>query len=71
MRKVKMNNKNLVEYLVGKLVVLILESLFSVGLVLGFFYVLGLVMEVIECHFWLMIPLTLYVIYLMLKMVSE
>lgn len=37
------------------------------GLVLGFFYILGLIMEVIECHFWLMIPLTFYVIYLILK----
>ena len=55
--------KELVKNLIGGIV--------GTALVLGFFYVLGLIMQVIECHFWLMIPLTFYVIYLMLKMASE
>ena len=55
--------KELVKNLIGGII--------GTALVLGFFYVLGLIMQVIECHFWLMIPLTIYVIYLMLKMASE
>lgn len=51
--------KEFVKNLIGGIV--------GTGLVLGFFYILGLIMEVIECHFWLMIPLTIYVIYLILK----
>lgn len=59
--------KRLVKELVKKLI----GGIIGTALVLGFFYVLGLIMQVIECHFWLMIPLTIYVIYLMLKMASE
>lgn len=55
--------KELVKNLIGGII--------GTALVLGFFYVLGLIMQVIECHFWLMIPLGIYVIYLMLKMASE
>lgn len=57
--------------LVKELVKNLIEGIIGTALVLGFFYVLGLIMQVIECHFWLMIPLTIYVIYLMLKMASE
>lgn len=57
--------------LVKELVKNLIGGIVGTALVLGFFYVLGLIMQVIECHFWLMIPLTFYVIYLMLKMASE
>lgn len=54
--------KMLLEILVN-----LIGGIIGVGLVLGFFYLLGLVVEVLECHFWLMIPLTIYVFYLILK----
>ena len=54
--------KMLLEILVN-----LIGGIIGVGLVLGFFYLLGLVIEVLECHFWLMIPLTVYVFYLILK----
>lgn len=57
--------------LVKELIKNLIGGIIGTALVLGFFYVLGLIMQVIECHFWLMIPLTIYVIYLMLKMASE
>lgn len=57
--------------LVKELVKNLIGGIVGTALILGFFYILGLIMQVIECHFWLMIPLTIYVIYLMLKMASE
>ena len=54
--------KMLLEILVN-----LIGGIIGVGLVLGFFYLLGLVVEVLECHFWLIIPLTIYVFYLILK----
>ena len=54
--------KMLLEILVN-----LIGGIIGVGLVLGFFYLLGLVIEVLEYHFWLMIPLTIYVFYLILK----
>ena len=55
------------EMLIGRIVLNSLGGLLGVGLVLGFFWVLGLIEQVIENNFWLMIPLTIYVIYLILK----
>lgn len=54
--------KMLLEILVN-----LIGGIIGVGLVLGFFYLLGLVVGVLECHLWLMIPLTIYVFYLILK----
>lgn len=54
--------KMLLEILVN-----LIGGIIGVGLVLGFFYLLGLVVKVLECHLWLMIPLTIYVFYLILK----
>ena len=62
-----MKRINKIEMLIGRIVLNILGGLLGVGLVLGFFWVLGLIEQVIENNFWLMIPLTIYVIYLMLK----
>lgn len=71
MRKVKMNNKNLVEYLVGKLVVLLLESLFGVGLVLGFFWCIGMLEQFMLTHTWAFVGMGILAIASVFKMVSE
>ena len=62
-----MKRINKIEMLIGRIVLNILWGLLGAGLVLGFFWVLGLIEQVIENNFWLMIPLTIYVIYLILK----
>lgn len=62
-----MKRINKIEMLIGRIVLNILGGLLGAGLVLGFFWVLGLIEQVIENNFWLMIPLTIYVIYLILK----
>ena len=71
MRKVKMNNKNLVEYLVGKLVVLLLESLFGVGLVFGFFWLIGMLEQFMLTHTWAFVSMGIIAIGCIFKMVSE
>ena len=62
-----MKRINKIEMLIGRIVLNILGGLLGASLVLGFFWVLGLIEQVIENNFWLMIPLTIYVIYLILK----
>ena len=62
-----MKRINKIEMLIGRIVLNILGGLLGAGLVLGFFWVLGLIEQVIKNNFWLMIPLTTYVIYLILK----
>ena len=62
-----MKRINKIEMLIGRIVLNILGGLLGAGLVLGFFLVLGLIEQIIENNFWLMIPLTFYVIYLILK----
>lgn len=62
-----MKRINKIEMLIGRIVLNILGGLLGVGLVLGFFWMLGLIEQIIENNFWLMIPLTIYVIYLILK----
>ena len=62
-----MKRINKIEMLIGRIVLNILGGLLGAGLVLGFFWVLGLIEQIIENNFWLMIPLTIYVIYLILK----
>lgn len=62
-----MKRINKIEMLIGRIVLNVLGGLLGIGLVLGFFWVLGLIEQIIENNFWLMIPLTIYVIYLILK----
>ena len=45
----------------------ILRCLFGICLIIGFFFVLGFIEQIIEKHFWLIIPLTGYLIILILK----
>ena len=44
----KLSNRNKIEMLIGKAVRLLLESLIGVGLILGFFWVLGLLLNWVE-----------------------
>lgn len=62
-----MKRINKIEMLIGRIVLNILGGLLGAGLVLGFFWMLGLIEQIIENNFWLMIPLIIYVIYLILK----
>lgn len=71
MRKARLTNKEKFEILIGKGVINIILGLIGTGLILGFFWLLGLVTTIIENNFWLMIPLGLFTFGLMLKMVSE
>lgn len=47
-RKIKVTNKNLIEMLVGKIVILLVESVIACGSVLGFFWLLGLLVGWVE-----------------------
>lgn len=71
MRKVKMNKKNIVEYLIGKLVVFILECAIGTGLILGFFWCVGMLEQFMETHTWAFIIIAIVAIVSVFKMVSE
>ena len=71
MRKVKMNNKNLVEYLVGKLVVFILEVAIGIGLILGFFWCIGMLEQFMETHIWAFVLMGIVAIVSIFKMVAD
>ena len=71
MRKVKMSNKNLVEYLVGKLIVFILEVAIGIGLILGFFWCVGMLEQFIETNTWAFIIMIIIAIASIFKMASE
>ena len=55
------------EMLIGRVVLNILGGVVMAGLIIGIFALLGLLVQVIETHFWLMIPLVLIVIYLIFQ----
>lgn len=71
MKKVKMNKKNIVEYLIGKLVVFILECAISTGLILGFFWCVGMLEQFMETHTWAFVIMAIVAIASVFKMVSE
>ena len=71
MRKVKMNNKNLVEYLIGKLVVFILEVAIGTSLILGFFWCVGMLEQFMETNTWAFIIMIIIAIASIFKMASE
>ena len=52
------------EMLIGRVVLNILGGILMAGIIIGMFALLGLLVQVIETHFWLMIPLVVIVIYL-------
>ena len=71
MKKVKMNNKNIMEYLIGKLVVFILECAIGIGLILGFFWCVGMLEQFIETYTWAFIIMAIVAIVSIFKMASE
>ena len=71
MRKVKMNKKNIVEYLIGKLVVFILECAIGTGLILGFFWCIGMLEQLMETHTWAFVIMAIVAIVSIFKMASE
>lgn len=71
MRKVKMNKKNIVEYLIGKLVVFILECAIGTGLILGFFWCIGMLEQFTETHTWTFVIMAIVAIVSIFKMASE
>lgn len=71
MKKVKMNNKNIIEYLIGKLVVFILECAIGTGLILGFFWCIGMLEQFMEAHIWAFVIMAIVTIASVFKMVRE
>lgn len=71
MKKVKMNNKNIMEYLIGKLVVFILECAIGIGLIFGFFWCIGMLEHFMETHIWTLIVMAIVAIASIFKMASE
>jgi len=71
MRKVKMNKKNIVEYLIGKLIVFILECAIGTGLILGFFWCVGMLEQFMETHIWTLIVMVIVAIASIFKMVAN
>ena len=71
MRKVKMNKKNIVEYLIGKLVVFILECTIGTGLFLGFFWCIGMLEQLMETHTWAFVIMAIVAIVSIFKMVAN
>lgn len=55
------------EMLIGRVVLNILGGILMAGIIIGVFALLGLLVQVIETHFWLMIPLVVIVIYLIFQ----
>ena len=71
MRKVKMNKKNIVEYLIGKLVVFILECAIGTGLIFGFFWCIGMLEQIMETHTWTFVIMAIVAIVSIFKMVAN
>lgn len=69
MREAKMNKKNIVEYLIGKLVVFVLECTIGTGLILGFFWCIGMLEQFIETHTWALIVMVIVAITSIFRMV--
>lgn len=71
MKKVKMSKKNIVEYLIGKLVVFILECVIGTGLILGFFWCIGMLEQIMETHTWTFVIMAIVAITSIFKMVAD
>ena len=71
MKKVKMSKKNMVEYLIGKLVVFILECAIGTGLILEFFWCIGMLEQFMETHTWAFVIMAIVAIVSIFKMASE
>ena len=71
MRKVKMNKKNIVEYLIGKLVIFILVCAIGTGLILEFFWCIGMLEQFMETHTWAFVIMAIVAIVSIFKMVAN
>lgn len=71
MRKVRMNKKNIVEYLIGKLIVFILECAIGIGLILGFFWCIGMLGQFMETRAWAFVIMAIVAIVSIFKMVAN
>ena len=71
MKKVKMNKKNIVEYLIGKLVVFILECAIGTGLIFGFFWCIGMLEQFMETHTWASVIMAIVAIAGIFKIANE
>lgn len=71
MKKVKMSKKNIVEYLIGKLVVFILECVIGTGLILGFFWCIGMLEQFMETHTWTFVIMAIVAMVSVFKMVAN
>lgn len=49
----------------------LIGGIIGTGLVLLFFYILGVIEQFIEAHYWLMIPLGIIVFIMILKEISN
>ena len=63
----KLSKRTKVELFVGKVVVLLIQSLLATGLFLGGVYVVGLIHMLLVENMWLLIPLAIYVLHLISK----
>lgn len=66
-----MNDKNLVEYLIGKLVLLIIEGMIGAGLVLGFFWIVSVIVGYAETHIWAFVAIAIVGIVSVFKFAAE
>lgn len=71
MKKSRLSNKEKMEILIGRLVINIILGIIGTGIILGFFWLLGITCNFIENNFWLMIPLGILNFILLIKMINE
>ena len=71
MKKRKLSTRNKIEMLIGRLVILIIESLIGCGLILGFFALIGAWETFCETHIWAFVLTIVIGIISMFKMVGE
>lgn len=67
----KLSRKNKIEMLVGRFVLNLLGGGIGCIIVLGFFWVLGAIMNFMETHIWAFVTMIIVDIILIFKMVNE
>lgn len=67
----KLSTKTKIEILVGKAVITLFASVLGIALILGFFWLVGLLQLAVESHPILWIPLIAIALWSIFKMASE
>lgn len=67
----KLSTKNKLEMLIGRMVIILIESALMLGVLFAIVYVVGTVCNFISNHYWLMIPLGLIDFILLIKMINK